>query len=146
MCFLLVCDVSRYTTAASVSHSAIQSTTDTTNASSVTTHTTNASKTKCYPFVGCFDNRPPFDNAGLDLPNSPARVGTVMLLFTPEGGSKPEVLDYTNVNTVLHSHYDPARTTKFIIHGFTNTINTTWIYEMKDELLKNVSNLLELLR
>ncbi|XP_033738103.1 pancreatic lipase-related protein 2-like isoform X2 [Pecten maximus] len=59
-----------------------------------------------------------------------------MLLFTPEGGSRAEILDYTNVNTVLNSRYKPTRKTKFIIHGFTNNINTTWMYTMKDELLK----------
>ncbi|XP_060081627.1 pancreatic lipase-related protein 2-like [Ylistrum balloti] len=102
-----------------------------------TTHApSNANKTVCYPFVGCFDNYAPFDNANLDLPRSPDAIGTVMLLFTPEGGSQPEVLDYTNVNTVLNSHYNHDRKTKFIIHGFTNNINTTWMYQMKDELLK----------
>ncbi|XP_069128274.1 pancreatic lipase-related protein 2-like [Argopecten irradians] len=102
-----------------------------------TTHApSNANKTVCYPFVGCFDNFAPFDNANLDLPRSPEAIGTVMLLFTPEGGSQPEILDYTNVNTVQNSLYKPTRKTKFVIHGFTNNINSTWMYEMKDELLK----------
>ncbi|XP_021343703.1 pancreatic lipase-related protein 2-like [Mizuhopecten yessoensis] len=96
----------------------------------------NANRTVCYPFVGCFDNFAPFDNANLDLPRSPEAIGTVMLLFTPEGGSRAEVLDYTNVNTVANSHYNQKRKTKFIIHGFTNTINTTWLYDMKDEFMK----------
>ena len=35
-------------------------------------------------YVGCFDNYPPFDNTGGVLPNPPEKVGTVLLLYTPD--------------------------------------------------------------
>lgn len=108
-----------------------------------TTIRMNLTRTKCFPFVGCFDNLPPFDNAALDLPRSPKEVGTQMQLFTRKN-PKTELqhgyfLDFMDLDTINNSPFNHTRKTKFIIHGFTNSIKTPWIYEMKDELLKLVS-------
>lgn len=99
----------------------------------------NKNKTKCYPFVGCFDNFAPFDNAALDLPNSPEQVGTKMQLFTRVNRQQGQFLNFTDMSTITRSHFSSVRKTKFIIHGFSNNIKTPWLYEMKDELLKLVS-------
>jgi hypothetical protein len=95
-------------------------------------------KTKCYPFVGCFDNFAPFDNAALDLPQSPEQVGTKMQLFTRINRQQGQFVNFTDMSTITRSHFSSVRKTKFIIHGFSNHIKTPWLYEMKDELLKLV--------
>ncbi|XP_063431169.1 inactive pancreatic lipase-related protein 1-like isoform X1 [Mytilus trossulus] len=102
----------------------------------VTTPKINENKTKCYPFVGCFDNFPPFDNAQLDLPKSPQEVGTQMQIFTNSNPNHGYFLNFTDLGTITKSPFKAGLKIKFIIHGFSNTIKTPWIYEMKDELLK----------
>ncbi|VDI01779.1 pancreatic lipase-related protein 2 [Mytilus galloprovincialis] len=102
----------------------------------VTTPRINENKTKCYPFVGCFDNFPPFDNAQLDLPKSPQEVGTQMQIFTNSNPNHGYFLNFTDLGTITKSPFKAGLKIKFIIHGFSNTIKTPWIYEMKDELLK----------
>jgi hypothetical protein len=54
-------------------------------------------KTKCYPFVGCFDNFAPFDNAALDLPQSPEQVGTKMQLFTRINRQQGQFVNFTDM-------------------------------------------------
>lgn len=106
----------------------------------ITTPRINENKTKCYPFVGCFDNFPPFDNAQLDLPKSPQEVGTQMQIFTNSNPNHGYFLNFTDLGTITKSPFKAGLKIKFIIHGFSNTIKTPWIYEMKDELLKLVGS------
>ncbi|XP_061175612.1 uncharacterized protein LOC133184539 [Saccostrea echinata] len=103
-----------------------------------TTHRPNpyANKTRCFPYVGCFDNFPPFDNTDLDLPRSPEQIGTEFLLFTRRNWNNSQHLNYTSLSSVTNSFYKGILKTKIIIHGFTNSIKTKWLYVMKDALLK----------
>ncbi|XP_078317695.1 pancreatic lipase-related protein 2-like [Crassostrea virginica] len=93
-------------------------------------------KTICYAYVGCFDNYPPFDNAALDLPRSPDEIGTEFLLYTRRSWNTSQHLNYSSLASVTNSLYKPSLKTKVIIHGFTNSIKSTWLYEMKDAFLK----------
>ncbi|XP_062601983.1 uncharacterized protein LOC134263629 [Saccostrea cucullata] len=104
----------------------------------LTTHKPNpyANKTECFPYVGCFDNFPPFDNTDLDLPRSPQQIGTEFLLFTRRNWNTSQHLNYTSLSSVTNSFYKGILKTKIIIHGFTNSIKTKWLYDMKDALLK----------
>ena len=95
-------------------------------------------KTICYAYVGCFDNYPPFDNAALDLPRSPDEIGTEFLLYTRRSWNTSQHLNYSSLASVTNSLYKPSLKTKIIIHGFTNSIKSTWLYEMKDAFLKKV--------
>ncbi|KAK3612585.1 hypothetical protein CHS0354_042087 [Potamilus streckersoni] len=112
----------------------------TTTGSTTTTVNPMINKTVCYNIVGCFDNYPPFDNADYDLPMSPEEVGTQFLLFTRRNLAMNETqfISYTDISNITNSYFDATKKTKFIIHGFSNSITTEWIYEMKDELLKTV--------
>lgn len=97
-----------------------------------------ANKTICYAYVGCFDNFPPFDNANLDLPRSPEEIGTEFVLYTRRNWNSSHHLNYTSLTSIRNSFYKSTAKTKFIIHGFTNTIKSTWLHKMKDAFLKRV--------
>ncbi|XP_078319407.1 pancreatic lipase-related protein 2-like isoform X3 [Crassostrea virginica] len=104
-------------------------------ATNTTTQNPYANKTVCYDHVGCFNNLPPFDNAAFDLPRSPEEVGTEFLLFTRGNPSSPDRLSYVSQTSISSSHYRGDIPTKIIIHGFANTVNTRWLYTMKDAFL-----------
>ncbi|KAL4237014.1 hypothetical protein ACF0H5_005398 [Mactra antiquata] len=93
----------------------------------------------CYEHVGCFYNTPPFDNAHHLLPKSPKSVGTKFSLYTRDGphtNSTHIFIDYVNNKTISASNFSADKPTKFVVHGFANSIETDWPYVMKDELLK----------
>ncbi|XP_052686465.1 pancreatic lipase-related protein 2-like [Crassostrea angulata] len=94
-----------------------------------------ANKTICYAYVGCFDNFPPFDNANLDLPLSPEAIGTEFLLYTRRNWNNSQHLNYSSLTSITNSFYKSSLKTKIIIHGFTNSIKSTWLYGMKNALL-----------
>lgn len=100
-----------------------------------------ANKTICYAYVGCFDNFPPFDNANLDLPRSPEEIGTEFLLYTRRNWNNSQHLNYSSLTSITNSFYKSSLKTKIIIHGFTNSIKSTWLYAMKNALLTKVSNI-----
>ena len=112
-------------------------------ATTTTTTHSPVNNTVCYDSVGCFSNFPPFDNAQDVLPQSPTDIGTIFLLYTSNDPDlkEPYQLDHMNETLLVDSRYDPTLPTKFIIHGFSNTIKTKWLYEMKDELLKKVGHI-----
>ena len=103
--------------------------------------TTTVQHTVCYDTVGCFYNYPPFDIANEALPESPRKVGTTFLLYTSADtdSNVTYVIDHVNKTMLDESRYNPSLPTKFIIHGFSNTIESKWLYTMKDELLKKVT-------
>ena len=103
--------------------------------------TTTVQHTVCYDTVGCFYNYPPFDIANEALPESPEKVGTTFLLYTSAdtASNGTYVIDHVNETLLDESRYNPSLPTKFIIHGFSNTIKSKWLYVMKDELLKKVT-------
>ncbi|XP_050402072.1 pancreatic lipase-related protein 2 [Patella vulgata] len=103
-----------------------------------TTPDPRANKSICYKELGCFDNFYPFNNADLDLPDSPKTIGTSMTLYTRQNrqNGTGQLLQYNNKDTIKHSYFDGSKPTKIIIHGLANNLNTAWLHELKDELLK----------
>ncbi|CAF4798813.1 unnamed protein product [Rotaria sp. Silwood1] len=93
--------------------------------------------TVCYPVVGCFDNNPPFDNAGLAVPQDPTVVNTHFLLFTNSAPTKSEFLQYNkNDSSITNSRFSNTKWLRIIVHGFTNNRNSLWIPRLTEELLK----------
>ncbi|GFN73656.1 pancreatic lipase-related protein 2 [Plakobranchus ocellatus] len=88
----------------------------------------------CYAHVGCFNDSYPFNNAHGKLPLKPEYIQTEFRLFTPENSKEPILLDYGALDFVTGSTFNPARPTKFVIHGFFNSANL-WVAGMKDALL-----------
>jgi hypothetical protein len=97
---------------------------------------TSANTTVCYPLVGCFDNNDPFNNAGLEVPQSPEIIDTAFLLFTQEAPTNPEFLSYNNDDSIRNADIKPSRWLRIIVHGFTNNRTAPWISKLKTELLK----------
>ncbi|UJR21052.1 hypothetical protein I4U23_024152 [Adineta vaga] len=95
-----------------------------------------ANTTVCYPLVGCFDNNEPFNNAGLEVPQSPEFVDTAFLFFTQETPTNPEFLFYDNDDSIRNADINPSRWLRIIIHGFTNNRESVWMKKLKNELLK----------
>ncbi|CAF3266545.1 unnamed protein product [Rotaria sp. Silwood2] len=95
----------------------------------------------CYPVVGCFDNNPPFDNAGLSVPQNPSLINTQFLLFTHSAPTNPEFLQYNqNDSSIIKSRFSNSKWLRIIVHGFTNNRNSLWIPRLTEELLKLKDN------
>ena len=110
--------------------------TDATVAKRQTTSPPKANTTICYSLVGCFDNNDPFNNAGLEVPQSPELVDTAFLLFTQDSPTNPEFLSYEDDSSILKADINPSRWLRIIIHGFTNNRDSVWMGKLKTELLK----------
>ncbi|CAF0827221.1 unnamed protein product [Rotaria sordida] len=96
-----------------------------------------ANTTVCYPIVGCFDNNEPFNNAALEVPQSPEFINTGFLLFTQEAPTNPEIFSYdANDESIMKSSINPSRWLRIIVHGFQNNRESVWIAKLKTELLK----------
>lgn len=100
-----------------------------------------ANTTVCYPLVGCFDNNEPFNNAALEVPQSPEFINTAFLFYSQESPTNPEFLAYDDDDSIQKVPVNPSRWLRIIVHGFTNNRESVWMKKMKDELLKltNVS-------
>jgi hypothetical protein len=101
------------------------------------TNPSRANTTVCYPLVGCFDNNDPFNNAALEVPQTPEFIDTAFLLFTQEAPTNPEFLYYDQADeTLINSNINPSRWLRILIHGFTNNRDSVWMKKLKDGLLK----------
>ncbi|GIY63323.1 pancreatic lipase-related protein 2 [Caerostris darwini] len=89
----------------------------------------------CYDELGCFDKAGTFKHLK-QLPEPPETVNTQFLLYTRKNPHDPQIIDYKKPETVLESNIDPKLPLKFITHGFGGRNNLTWIWEMKNALLK----------
>ncbi|CAF1201197.1 unnamed protein product [Adineta ricciae] len=95
----------------------------------------------CYSLVGCFDNDPPFDNAGLEVPQDPSIIKTDFLLFTSSQATSPEILEYDkNDKSIIDSKFNNSQWLRIIVHGFTNNRHSPWIPRLTEELLKLKDN------
>jgi hypothetical protein len=97
----------------------------------------HADTSVCYPVVGCFDNNDPYNNAALEVPQTPEFIDTHFLLFTQEAPTAPEYLFYDgNDQSITESSLNSSRWLRIIVHGFINNRNSIWIQPLADELLK----------
>ncbi|CAF4399896.1 unnamed protein product, partial [Rotaria magnacalcarata] len=98
-------------------------------------------KSICYPVVGCYDNKEPYNNAALEIPQSPEHIDTHFLLFTQETPTTPEFLFYDgNDQSIRESSVNSSRWLRIIVHGFVNNRSSIWIKPLQDELLKLKDN------
>jgi hypothetical protein len=95
--------------------------------------------TKWAILIGCFDNYPPFNNAGNYLPVSPDVLKTEFLLFTRKDNQE-QLIDYKNKTTLENSKYEAGLPLKLVIHGFAANRSTEWFSELKNALLRKVIN------
>ncbi|XP_046392749.1 pancreatic lipase-related protein 2-like isoform X2 [Ischnura elegans] len=97
-------------------------------------------ETQCYEELGCLALTKewyhliyrPFNVFPL-----PRRViNTRFILYTRRNPSEGQVLSAHNDQSIRKSHFDPTKPTKVIIHGFIDTPLSSWVKELRRELLK----------
>ena len=90
----------------------------------------------CYEGYGCFINTYPFwdlFNRPLALlPQSPSTIATKLVLFTRQNSKNGVVITANNPGI----YFGANKMTRFISHGFLDTINKQWVIDMKDALLR----------
>lgn len=89
----------------------------------------------CYPHIGCFSSKYPFNNAKGILPSSPDAIGITFLLYTRKNLNQEQILKPYQSQTITSSNFVGSRRTIFITHGFTDTVKSGWALQMKDALL-----------
>lgn len=98
-------------------------------------------ETRCYDELGCLNVTRdwyhliyrPFNI----FPLPRAVIDTRFILYTRKNPTEGHMLKVQNERTIEKSNFDPKRKTKFIIHGFIDTPLSSWVKEMRRELLKH---------
>lgn len=86
----------------------------------------------CFPTSIGFKDEWPFDTSAGKLPTSADEIDPIFEFYGP-GRDQPINLDYKYLSTLSKLvDFDPTVPTKFIIHGFGNTLNESeWITDMR---------------
>ncbi|XP_072280372.1 pancreatic lipase-related protein 2-like [Pyxicephalus adspersus] len=94
----------------------------------------------CYDRLGCFTNGPPYSNTPERpigrLPWAPEVINTQFLLFTKENPDQYQVISALNVSSIFGTKFNSKRNSTFLIHGFLESGNKTWLVDMCQTLLK----------
>ncbi|XP_023609104.1 pancreatic lipase-related protein 2-like [Myotis lucifugus] len=94
----------------------------------------------CYPPFGCFSDEKPWTGISerpLKLfPWSPKDVDTQFLLYTNENPNSFQRISSTDLATVKASNFQLDRKTRFIIHGFIDKGEETWLTDMCQRMFK----------
>ncbi|CAB3377371.1 Hypothetical predicted protein [Cloeon dipterum] len=99
------------------------------------------SDTKCYRQYGygCFsiDSPWPYNRPVNLFPEHPDKINPNFCLFTRYNREKGHPLRANDTSTFFKSFFKEDRQTFFIIHGYLETGNKTWIKKLTGELLKS---------
>ncbi|XP_068701109.1 pancreatic lipase-related protein 2-like [Montipora foliosa] len=92
----------------------------------------------CYGKYGCFSDSKPFNIPKMKLPQSPEEIGTKFRLYTRENPENGHELDDSDASKLASSHYNIARRTIIMCHGWTECSSGyyNWGLRMRDALLK----------
>uniref|UniRef100_A0A8C5QJ46 Triacylglycerol lipase n=1 Tax=Leptobrachium leishanense TaxID=445787 RepID=A0A8C5QJ46_9ANUR len=85
----------------------------------------------CYNRIGCFADTSPWsgtiDRPIAKLPWSPETINTRFLLFTRSNQNSFQVISAINPSTISSSNFRTSRRTRFVIHGFTDSGEASWL-------------------
>jgi len=93
---------------------------------------------RCYGDLGCFRIDGDFLERPVQLlPLSPEKLKTRFLLNTRENSSpaSEDEVKYLDEFSVVHSHFNPSRPTKIIVHGFMDFGGDKWLVGMSKAFL-----------
>ncbi|XP_040217444.1 pancreatic lipase-related protein 2-like [Rana temporaria] len=96
----------------------------------------------CYSEVNeCYSNKSPYDVTTkrplrLPLPESPKKMNTRLLLYTRNNSETYQVINISDVNSIRASNFSTNRTTRIVIHGYTDSAETPWVIEMCKAMLQ----------
>uniref|UniRef100_UPI00398E8F70 pancreatic lipase-related protein 2-like n=1 Tax=Pristiophorus japonicus TaxID=55135 RepID=UPI00398E8F70 len=94
----------------------------------------------CYSRLGCFTDDVPW--AGTDqrpvkaLPWSPEDVNTRLLLWTRRNTATFQEITGINPSTIKDSNFDRTKKTRFIVHGYIDKGEESWLSDMCKEMFK----------
>uniref|UniRef100_A0A8B9XZQ0 Triacylglycerol lipase n=1 Tax=Bos mutus grunniens TaxID=30521 RepID=A0A8B9XZQ0_BOSMU len=87
----------------------------------------------CYDSIGCFSDSKPWAGAAIRplkiLPWSPEKVGTRLLLYTNKNPNNFQILLASDPSTIEVSNFQIAKKTRFIIHGFIDKGDESWLVD-----------------
>uniref|UniRef100_A0A8C5WI63 Triacylglycerol lipase n=1 Tax=Leptobrachium leishanense TaxID=445787 RepID=A0A8C5WI63_9ANUR len=96
-------------------------------------------KEVCYDKIGCFSNERPWswteERPISRLPWSPQQIQAKFLLHTRENPVDFQVLDAFNESSISASNFKASRKSRFIIHGFINSGEGSWLTDMCTAIL-----------
>ncbi|PNI81629.1 PNLIPRP1 isoform 10, partial [Pan troglodytes] len=91
-------------------------------------------KEVCYEDLGCFSDTEPWGGTAIRplkiLPWSPEKIGTRFLLYTNENPNNFQILLLSDPSTIEASNFQMDRKTRFIIHGFIDKGDESWVTDM----------------
>eukprot|EP00079_Xenopus_tropicalis_P019911 XP_012810166.1 PREDICTED: pancreatic triacylglycerol lipase-like [Xenopus tropicalis] len=94
----------------------------------------------CYNRIGCFPDSVPW--AGTverpinHLPQSPEKINTRFLLFTQQNPNSYQEISAINPSSISSSYFRTNRKTRFIIHGFIDKGEESWLTDMCKTMLQ----------
>ncbi|XP_001368186.3 inactive pancreatic lipase-related protein 1 [Monodelphis domestica] len=88
----------------------------------------------CYSDLGCFPDDEPWGGTLVRplkiLPWSPEKINTRFLLYTNENPNTFQLLNPSEPSTIEYSNFKTDRKTRFIIHGFIDKGEESWLLDM----------------
>ncbi|CAN2390689.1 Belongs to the AB hydrolase superfamily. Lipase family, partial [Pristimantis euphronides] len=94
----------------------------------------------CYSRLGCFTDEPPWSGT-LErpisrLPWSPQRINTRFLLYTRGNLNSYQEVRADDHATIANSNFQTNRISRFIIHGFIDNGQNSWLVDMCQAILQ----------
>ncbi|XP_040357020.2 phospholipase A1 [Ixodes scapularis] len=88
----------------------------------------------CYDGLGCFSQLDDCSHS-ITLPSSPEEVKTKFALYDRQQRANPVYLDYLDNSTLDVDKFNGTKDLVFLVHGFGESGNSSWILQMKDAFL-----------
>ncbi|KAM8924240.1 pancreatic triacylglycerol lipase-like [Pelodytes ibericus] len=93
----------------------------------------------CYSRIGCFTDNVPWagtvERPISKLPWSPEKINTRFLMYTKQNTNSFQELSAINPSTISSSNFRTNRKTRFIIHGFIDKGEESWLIDMCKAML-----------
>ncbi|XP_040847712.1 pancreatic triacylglycerol lipase-like isoform X2 [Ochotona curzoniae] len=87
----------------------------------------------CYDRLGCFTDDPPWAGTAerpiKTLPEDPSHINTRFLLYTNENKNNYQEIT-ADASTIKNSNFNTNRKTRFIVHGFIDKGEESWLSDM----------------
>ncbi|XP_038629740.1 pancreatic lipase-related protein 2-like isoform X2 [Scyliorhinus canicula] len=94
----------------------------------------------CFNHLGCFTDDVPWGGTKQrpikKLPWSPENINTRFLLWTRQNPAAFQEITAINPSTIKGSNFDPTHKTRFIIHGYIDKGEESWLSDMCKELFE----------
>nr|DBA14847.1 TPA: hypothetical protein GDO54_004125 [Pyxicephalus adspersus] len=88
----------------------------------------------CYNRLGCFNDLKPWagtlERPSAKLPWAPEKINTRFLLYTRSNQNSYQLISAINPSTISSSNFRTSRKTRFVIHGFTDSGESTWLSDI----------------